>query len=373
LARAFARRALAAKLLLAGALLALPLLGGAGSAAGDIYQYRDQKGNWVITDSPPGDARVVQTIRDPGGRSPGAGGFRDIDGELKAKYRPQGDVEAASLSTVTLRTAIGVGSGFFISGSCHILTNRHVLQGDETQQKETERAIAQLDDRIESEEKAIAHAEQQLGRIRGDLEAYRASIEGMASPDARSAALQRYQSQAEQYDFHEAQLRKRKGEFEEYRAKFRQQKGAFAQKTRMARYDRTFGVILKDGTELEAALAAVSPDLDLALLRIEGCRSPFLTPGAPVAQGMKVYAIGSPLGLGDSVSSGVVSGYDQEYIRTDARIYPGNSGGPLITADGKVIGINTLKLITRKFEGLGFAIPIGRALQEFGAQLGPRP
>ena len=75
------------------------------------------------------------------------------------------------------------------------------------------------------------------------------------------------------------------------------------------------------------------------------------------------------LGLGDSVSSGVVSGYDNDYIRTDAKIYPGNSGGPLINAEGKVVGINTLKLITHKFEGMGFAIPVRRAFQDFNKYL----
>ena len=88
---------------------------------------------------------------------------------------------------------------------------------------------------------------------------------------------------------------------------------------------------------------------------------------------MRVFAIGSPLGVGDSVSSGVISGYDNDYIRTDAKIYLGNSGGPLITADGKVIGINTLKLITQKFEGMGFAIPVTKALQEFNKYLKTNP
>jgi serine protease Do len=88
---------------------------------------------------------------------------------------------------------------------------------------------------------------------------------------------------------------------------------------------------------------------------------------------MNVFAIGSPLGFGDSVSSGVLSGYGPDYIRMDARINPGNSGGPLIAADGKVIGINTMKLTIDKFEGIGFAIPVTRALQEFNKYLKTAP
>ena len=173
------------------------------------------------------------------------------------------------------------------------------------------------------------------------------------------------------YDFYDARLRKRKNELEEKIAKYGQEKDEFTRKARMAKHDRRFIVILKDKTELEAKLVSVSNDHDFALLRVDGCKSPYIQSGAQdrIIQGMRVFAIGSPLGVGDSVSSGVVSGYDNDYIRTDAKIYPGNSGGPLITADGKVIGINTLKLITRKFEGMGFAIPVRRAFQEFNNYL----
>ena len=56
-------------------------------------------------------------------------------------------------------------------------------------------------------------------------------------------------------------------------------------------------------------------------------------------------------------------------MQTNAQIYPGNSGGPLVTQSGRVVGINTFKQLTRKYEGLGFAIPIERAYQEFGRYL----
>jgi S1-C subfamily serine protease len=65
------------------------------------------------------------------------------------------------------------------------------------------------------------------------------------------------------------------------------------------------------------------------------------------------------------VSSGIISGYEKGYIKTNAQVYPGNSGGPLIMTGGEVIGVNTMKLLTRQFEGLGFAIPIETAISEF--------
>jgi S1-C subfamily serine protease len=317
----------------------------------------------------------MEIIKNKDGRSSRSSGFRDIEKDLTEKYRPKSDIEKASLSTVTIKTSIGQGSGFFINENGYILTNKHVLRVDETEMKKAEEFIARVDNRIEDDEAAIAEAENRLRRMRSDLDDYKASIDRMTDPNAQIIAMQKYRSQSAQYDFYEAQLRKRKNEFEEKISKYRQEKGEFTKKARTAKYDRQFVVILKDKTELEANLVSVSNDHDLALLRIDRCKSPYLQSGAPnqLIQGMSVFAIGSPLGFGDSISSGVLSGYDPDYIRTDARINPGNSGGPLITADGKVIGINTLKLITQKFEGMGFAIPVTKALQEFNKYLKTNP
>jgi serine protease Do len=355
--------------------LFLILLLSEGKAEADIYQYKDKSGNWVLTDSPPGNVENMEIIKNKDRRSSRSSGFRDIEKDLTEKYRPKTDIEKASLSTVTIKTSIGQGSGFFINENGYILTNKHVLRVDETEMKKAEEFIARVDNRIEDDEATIAEAENRLRRMRSDLDDYKASIDRMTDPNAQIIAMQKYRSQSVQYDFDEAQLRKRKNEFEEKISKYRQEKGEFTKKARMAKHDRQFIVILKDKTELEANLVSVSNDHDLALLKIDGCKSPYIQSGAQkeITQGMGVFAIGSPLGVVDSVSSGVLSGYDNDYIRTDAKIYPGNSGGPLITADGKVIGINTLKLITQKFEGMGFAIPVRSAFQEFNKYLKTNP
>jgi serine protease Do len=346
-----------------------------GKAEADIYQYKDKNGNWVLTDSPPGNVENMEIIKDKDRRSSRYSGFRDIEKDLMGKYRPQSEIEIASLSAVTVKTSMGLGSGFFINENGYILTNKHVVRGDDTQIRKTEEFIAQVDDKIEDSEATIADGENQLRRMRSNLDDYKASIDRMTDPNAQIIAMQNYRSRAAQYDLYEAQLRKRKNEFEERVSKFRQEKGEFTKKARMAKHDRQFIIILKDKTELEANLVSVSNDHDLALLRVDGCKSPYIQSGAQyrLAQGMRVFAIGSPLGVGDSVSAGIISGYDNDYIRTDAKIYLGNSGGPLITADGKVIGINTLKLITQKFEGMGFAIPVRKAFQEFNKYLKPNP
>ncbi len=341
------------------------------TAEAEIYIYKDKSGNMVITDSPPDNVEKMEIIKDKSVQSSRSSGFRDIEMDLTEKYRPKSDIEKASLSTVTIKTPIRQGSGFFINENGYILTNKHLLRLDETEMKKTEENIGREDQRIEDYSANMAEEEKQLKEMKIALDEYKSDIERMRDPNAKAKALQSYQRQSERYDFYDAQLRKRKSESEEKITKYQQEKGELTKKARMAQHARKFVVLLKDKTEIEANLISVSNDHDLALLRIDQCRSPYLQSGASnqLIQGMRVFAIGSPLGDVDSVSSGVLSGYDHDYIRTDARISPGNSGGPLITADGKVIGINTMKRIAGKLEGLGFAIPVTKALQEFSQYL----
>jgi serine protease Do len=119
---------------------------------------------------------------------------------------------------------------------------------------------------------------------------------------------------------------------------------------------------------VQARLIGVHKDTDLALIKIDEANLPTLSLGSgrPVHQGELVFAMGSPEGLENSVTMGVVSSVARQadpnkpmvYIQTDAPINPGNSGGPLVDADGYVVGINTFILSEAGgSEGLGFAIP----------------
>lgn len=131
-------------------------------------------------------------------------------------------------------------------------------------------------------------------------------------------------------------------------------------------------VFLIDQTEINASIVSISNNYDLALLRAYGYKTPFIEPGdaKDLAQGEFLYAIGNPEAFTHSVTSGVFSGLrkssnEGEFLQTSVQINPGNSGGPLVTANGKVIGINTKKIIDVGVEGMGFAIPIYIALDEF--------
>ncbi len=128
-------------------------------------------------------------------------------------------------------------------------------------------------------------------------------------------------------------------------------------------------VTLSDGTTLSAKIIGRDPRTDIAVLKLDaGHKLPFIQLGnsADVEPGQWVVAMGNPFGLGGTVTAGIVSAlgrdigdgpYDQ-FIQVDAPINRGNSGGPLFTQDGKVIGMNTAILSPSGGSvGIGFAIP----------------
>lgn len=122
------------------------------------------------------------------------------------------------------------------------------------------------------------------------------------------------------------------------------------------------------GQIVEAQIIGADRELDLALLRVDRTGLPFLSLGnyRNLRQGELVFSFGSPQGLSNSVTSGVVSSTARQldsdssmfYLQTDAPINPGNSGGPLVNVDGEIVGINTFILTdSGGNQGLGFAIP----------------
>lgn len=132
-----------------------------------------------------------------------------------------------------------------------------------------------------------------------------------------------------------------------------------------------------------ARIVGVAREKDLALLKIDGAKFPALPLATyrDVRQGHAVFAFGSPEGLRNSITHGVISAVSRQldpdspliYIQTDAPINPGNSGGPLVNMSGEVVGVNTFILSqSGGNEGLGFAIPcatvrtVYRQLKEFG-------
>jgi putative serine protease PepD len=145
-------------------------------------------------------------------------------------------------------------------------------------------------------------------------------------------------------------------------------------------------IVFADGTKSTATVASSDPTTDIAVLTPATLPQPVVaaTIGGSAEVGAAVVAIGNPIGLTYSVSSGVVSGLDRTaktdsgqfsgLIQFDASVNPGSSGGPLLDAKGDVIGI--VESIAEpggvdQFAGIAFAVPIGAALGGGGAGPGP--
>jgi len=131
-------------------------------------------------------------------------------------------------------------------------------------------------------------------------------------------------------------------------------------------------VTLTDKHEFKAKVVGIDKRTDVAVVKIDGSKLPWLPIGDSdkIKAGQWVVAIGSPFGLDNSVSAGIVSSKARDtgdflpLIQTDVAVNPGNSGGPLINMNGEVIGINS-QIYSRSggFMGISFAVPIDEAMQ----------
>lgn len=132
--------------------------------------------------------------------------------------------------------------------------------------------------------------------------------------------------------------------------------------------------LYNDDTEYEAKIIGTDEQTDLAVIKIDktGLTAAELGDSDSLQVGEFCMAVGNALGLGDSVTSGIISAVNREVtdsdnnkylaIQTDAAINSGNSGGALVNSEGKVVGINSVKVSLTGVEGLGFAIPSDDAL-----------
>lgn len=139
----------------------------------------------------------------------------------------------------------------------------------------------------------------------------------------------------------------------------------------------SFKVTLNDDTELDATMVGFDAQTDIGVLSVDktGLQIADFADSENLVLGEQVVAIGCPGGLEfkNSVTSGYISalarpvsssiGYDTDCIQTDAAINPGNSGGALFNMQGQVIGINSSKIASTEYEGMGFAVPSKTAVE----------
>lgn len=333
-----------------------------------IYKYQ-KDGVWYYTDSPPLEhAEKSEEIIETGRTAPPPSAKGT---PLLKDHVARNAIEKAAAATVAIKTAMGYGSGFFISTSGHIITNKHVIRTPPQQARQASDYFNRIDNRVDDIEKQFADEKKRLEKYKAKLK----RLERMAKNETDAARKKSYKDEYDfrkkEYEDWKARYKKRKKEFESKRKQYHTGRDEYGYRSSVANLSQSFTINLVDDTELYVRLLATSNDYDLALLKLDGYETPALHPGAShaLAQGDPVYAIGNPANLRNTVTSGIFSGFEGNFIQTNAQINPGNSGGPLIDRDGRVLGINTKKKVGRTLEGLGFAIPIHIALSEFDTHL----
>jgi serine protease Do len=294
-------------------------------------------------DETSGQAESMPESSEPGSDQPQSDGPADSESPL----------EAARDATVLIETSWGLGSGFIIDEECHVITNRHVVETDGRRMadkvaREPEARMAMTEAR-EQLRRAIIAAEQRLRALRNEP----------------AANLQRF-------------------ELERKIAEMRRQyadPSTYLKKNIVTTVDKAgragFTAKLHDGTVYESLYAEFADDLDLALFKLPAERCEHIPAGRSrdLAFGQRLFTIGNPSGLAYTLTSGVFSGErlngEIRLLQTDAPINPGNSGGPLLTEDGRVIGVNTM--VMRDTQGIGFALPIEAVFDSFPELDAARP
>ena len=352
------------------------------SISAGVYKYKDENGVWHYTDTPPEmeEGAAEEIIKD----KKVVQGDKDLQKQLFKNLVPKNDIEKARNATVSVKTALTNGSGFFITNNGYLITCKHVIQGAEEELDATEVSLdkdrAKLDE-IESflndektwldkEEEWLENADAELSEINRLVKSGEKSLSVVE--------VSYYNAYSSEYSARSGQFLSRRSDYKKFEAEFQQKKQQFGQAYKKFEdlnhrriYQRGLKIVLADKTEHSVQKIAVSKKHDLALLRLKGYKTPYVRPGNidQVAHGDPLYAIGNPLSLDHSVTSGVFSGHRDDFIQTNAQVNPGNSGGPLITESGEVIGINSQKIVHRDVEGLSFAIPIDFVFEEFKSYL----
>jgi len=334
----------------------------------EIYKYQDDQGRWHITDKPPSGKEVpeVKLEEEEKESAPTSG---DLAEKLRKKFQPISSIEQASLAVVAIKTPLVEGSGFFISDDGYILTNKHIVKPTKTPVwKELQGELKERGEALKKTDKILRSERARLNKMEKALKDYREEIDGARDNYAKRVAEEDYSLFMNRYLEHKSEYEDIKRDYTLSKKEYEQERREINIQSYSETFRKDFKIILKDNTEVTARLISISDKDDLALLKLERYKTPFLLPtdNKLLSQGSAIFVIGNPLGIKDIITSGVVAGFKDEYVITDATVLPGNSGGPLLTDAGKVAGIISIRVSqVVGGEGFGVAISIDTAYTEF--------
>lgn len=337
-----------------------------------IYKYQDKNGKWQFTDKRPKGTKKANTPKSTTAVSTskvktGAANLKTV---LVERFKPTTKVEEASLAVVTLITKVGSGSGFFISNNGYLITNRHVVRPSTSSGwKQSEAKLLERKEQLESFKLDIEEDELTIKNQKEYIDENIAYIESVYATKSHKKQFERY---IKRHNRNKQVLYDKEKSYRKVEKEYKKEKSELDWGSSVSSFSKTFTIRLKNGDKHSAKLIKVSKKYDLALLKLNNYTTPYLTLAKKhyPKQGVKVYAIGSPLGITDSLSTGIVTKSNKDNLYTDTMILPGNSGGPLVNKQGEVLGVNTAVLSHDNFaDGFGVAIYSEFIRSEFRSHL----
>lgn len=356
-----------------GLLLSILFMGGYSiSVNAEIYKYKDKSGRWQFTDKPVTEdgTPIVSGVGNKSATQSKQKIKADLAQILTDFYKPADKIDEATLSVVTVQTKVGSGSGFFITDNGYLVTNRHVVRpATSSGWKEREVELAEYKEKLENYKADLKEDKRTLKEMKETIDENR---DYMESGKATKSEHKRYKRYIEKYNRNKDIYKSNKKEFSKVDKQYKKAQSEFGFNSSVSSFSKKFTIVLKNGKKHTARLVKISKDHDLALLKLDNYTTPYLKLARlkRPRQGAKVFAIGSPLGISDSLTTGIVTKSGRDHIFTDAQILAGNSGGPLVDNEGQVLGVNTAVVSeTRNADGLGVAVYSAVIKSEFRSYL----
>jgi hypothetical protein len=251
-----------------------------------VYKYQDQNGIWHFSDTPPDVAEdaVEQMVKDKKVKITTG---TDLQKQLSKKLPAQNKIEQARNATVSIKTALRYGSGFFISENGYIVTNKHVVHGgaqelaqDQIELEKEEEKLGRIANLLSDENYWLEEENAWLMEAKAELENVKRRIE-KRELTLSSAQISSYNAYTSEYNVRLGVYMRRKSEYDRLEQQYNNKEASFQK--RKYEYDemdiklhsqRGCTVILADETELIAKEVAVSDKHDLLLLKIDGYVTP---------------------------------------------------------------------------------------------------
>ena len=344
------------------------------SADAKIYKYQDEQGHWHFTDTPVGDIPEDTPDQRP---SADLSEIRDIESQMINAYDPQTPIDQAAIAVVAIHTGSKYRTGFFITDNGYLITHRDSLKSetvksnvemDPNKIEENRRTLKQAKRWLANQEANLKTAEEQLQQLKFQAE-------NETEPVLREQKQQDYEKTRFDVARKKGFLVKKRNQYMRLEQNVEASRNAMAGGDTEAEYEETIRVELKGFSSYPARLVATSMRYNLALLKIDNCKSPIIEmlERDAVQKGMPVTVIGNPHKHEITRHTGTVVNFAGDFIKSSAFSSSYDSGGPLLTEDGRWIGVvfHRAPIGDRGDLQSGYALSADALMKEFEVYINP--